>query len=117
MSYFENMSEHGILQMIGESIRGARISQELTMKELAEKSEIGTTSLSRIENGKTNPSLLVLIRIFRALGREKEIINLFPAPSLSPLYLSKLAKSKKEKTPPRRVRKKKIEESEWEWGE
>ena len=91
---------------MGESIRGTRISQELTMKELAEKSEISVISLSRIENGKTNPTLLILIKIFKALGREKEILNLFPPPNLSPLYLSKL--EKKKGTSPRRVKKRKL---------
>ena len=117
MNDLETMSAYKILQVMGESIRGARISQELTMKELAEKSEISATSLSRIENGKTNPTFLVLVRIFKALGREKEMANLFPAPSLSPLYMSKVAKSRKEITPPQRVRKKKIEEGEWSWEE
>lgn len=114
---FKTMNSTKILQVVGESIRGTRISQELTMRELAEKSEISVMSLSRIENGRTNPTLLVLIRIFKALGREKEMANLFPGPSLSPIYLSKLAKNKKKITSPKRVRKKKIEEKEWKWKE
>ena len=112
---FETMSDSKILKVIGESIRGSRISQELTMKELAEQSEISVMSLSRIENGKTNPTLLMLLSIFKALGREKEIANLFPEPSLSPIYLSKMAKKKM--TSPKRVRKKKVKQKEWEWGE
>jgi len=114
---FEAMNTDHILQKMGDSIRGARVSQELTMKDLAEKSEISVTSLSRIENGKTNPTIMILVRIFKALGRQKEIANLFPEPSLSPIYLSKLAKNKKEQTPPQRVRKKKAEEKEWKWEE
>ncbi len=117
MLILETMNTDEILQEMGGSIRGARVSQELTMKELAKKSEISVTSLSRIENGKTNPTILVLVKIFKALGREKEIANLFPAPSLSPIYLSKLAKNKKERTPPQRVKKKKIKEKEWKWEE
>lgn len=74
-------------------------------------------SLSRIETGKTNPTLLVLIRIFKALGREKEITNLFPKPTLSPLYKSKLAKKQRSTEAPQRVRKKKIEDKEWKWEE
>ena len=73
---FEAMNTDHILQKMGDSIRGARVSQELTMKDLAEKSEISVTSLSRIENGKTNPTIMILVRIFKALGREKEIANL-----------------------------------------
>lgn len=114
---FKIMNTDQVLQEMGDSIRGARVSQELTMKDLADKSEISVTSLSRIENGKTNPTIMILIRIFKALGREKEIANLFPEPSLSPIYLSKLAKNKKEQAPPQRVRKKKVEKKEWKWEE
>ncbi len=112
---FKEMSEGEILKHIGESIRGARIASNLTLEELSKKSEINPTTLSKIENGKTNTTILVLFRIFTSLGREKEIENLFPEPSTSPILMSKLEK-KIPKTP-QRVRKGKKSKSEWKWEE
>ena len=108
MKDLNSKSKNEILRSVGESIRGARISQELTMQELAYKSEVSLMNLSRIENGATNPTLLTLIRIFKALGKEKEIMKLFPEPTLSPIYLSRLAKKQKSNKLPQRVRKKKV---------
>jgi transcriptional regulator with XRE-family HTH domain len=113
MQSFKDLSEKDILKHIGESIRGARVASELTLEELSKKSEINKTTLSKIENGKTNTTILVLYRIFLSLNREKEIENLFPKPSTSPLLMSKLEK----KIPklPQRVRKGKKKKSEWKW--
>lgn len=113
MLHLKDMSEGDILRHIGESIRGARIASNLTLDELSKKSEINATTLSKIENGKTNTTILVLFRIFTSLGREKEIESIFPEPSTSPILMSKLEK----KTPkfPQRVRKAKKKKSEWKW--
>lgn len=108
-------SEENILKHIGESIRGARVASHLTLEELSKKSEINPTTLSKIENGKTNTTILVLLRIFTSLGREKEIENLFPEPSTSPILMSKL--EKKIQKLPQRVRKGKKKKSEWKWEE
>ncbi len=115
MQNFKDLSEEDILKHIGESIRGSRVASNLTLEELSKKSEINITTLSKIENGKTNTTILVIFRIFTSLGREKEIENLFPEPSASPILLSKLEK----KVPklPQRVRKGKQKETEWKWKE
>lgn len=115
MQNFKNINEEDILKHIGKSIRGARVASNLTLEELSQKSEINPTTLSKIENGKTNTTILVLLRIFTSLGREKEIENLFPEPSASPILMSRLEK----KTPklPQRVRKGKKKKTEWKWEE
>jgi transcriptional regulator with XRE-family HTH domain len=113
MLSFKDLREEDILKEIGESIRGARIASNLTLEELSKKSEINMTTLSKIENGKTNTTILVLFRIFTSLGREKEIENLFPEPSASPILMSKL--QKKNLKLPQRVRKGKKKKTEWKW--
>lgn len=115
MASFRDLSEEDILKHIGESIRGARVAGNLTLEELSKKSEINITTLSKIENGKTNTTILVLFRIFTSLGREKEIENIFPEPSASPILLSKL--EKKNPKFPQRVRKGKQKKTEWKWEE
>ncbi|MFP5387191.1 MAG: helix-turn-helix domain-containing protein [Bacteriovoracia bacterium] len=115
MQNFKDFSEEDILKHIGESIRGARVASNLTLEELAQKSEVNRTTLSKIENGKMNPTILVLFRIFTSLDREKEIENLFPEPSASPILMSKL--EKRASKLPRRVRKGKQKKTEWKWEE
>ncbi|MCB1583541.1 MAG: helix-turn-helix domain-containing protein [Xanthomonadales bacterium] len=110
---FKSISEEAILKHIGESMRGARVASNLTLEELSKKSEINPTTLSKIENGKTNTTILVLIRIFTSLGREKEIEKLFPEPSASPILMSRY--EKKAPKIPQRVRKGKKKKTEWTW--
>lgn len=50
------------------AIVSARISQNLTQKELAEKTGIAQTEISRIENGTRNPSLKILQRLADGMG-------------------------------------------------
>ncbi|MBO4846961.1 MAG: helix-turn-helix transcriptional regulator [Lachnospiraceae bacterium] len=45
------------------AIIDARISQNMTQKELAEKTGIAQTEISRIENGTRNPSIKLLQRL------------------------------------------------------
>lgn len=53
---------------IGEKLRDARLDQELSLRDLAERAEVSPSLLSKIENGKTNPSVRTLHSIADALG-------------------------------------------------
>lgn len=46
----------------------ARISQNLTQKELAEKTGINQADISKLENGTRNPSLKLLKRLADGMG-------------------------------------------------
>jgi len=46
----------------------ARISQNMTQRELAERTGIAQTEISRIENGTRNPSLRLLQRLADGMG-------------------------------------------------
>lgn len=58
----------GQLKHLGQSIRNHRKAQRITMAVLAEKCEISTESLSKIERGRTNPSFCTLYSLVRELG-------------------------------------------------
>ncbi|RKZ30862.1 hypothetical protein DRQ33_07540 [bacterium] len=55
------------LKILGERIRGFRIGKNMTQAELADKSGLHTVSLSSIERGVANPSILTLRNIAHAL--------------------------------------------------
>ena len=58
--------------MIGELLRKTRQEQNLTQKQLAEKSGISSVSINRIENGNP-PRLSVVEKIFSAMGKRVTI--------------------------------------------
>lgn len=55
------------------AIIDARISQNLTQKQLAEKTGIAQTEISRLENGTRNPSIKLLQRLAEGMGMVLDI--------------------------------------------
>ena len=55
------------LKKVGERIRQARKEKHLSQAELAEKVQISASHMSDLENGKTNISLEIFMRITEAL--------------------------------------------------
>ena len=51
----------------------SRMEQDLTQKELAEKSGVRQSNISRIEKGQAVPSLVTLDKIAKALGKEVQV--------------------------------------------
>lgn len=51
----------------------ARIEQNLTQKELAERTGINQADISKMENGTRNPSLKLLKKLARGLGMQLKI--------------------------------------------
>lgn len=53
---------------LGANIRQLRKGRNLTQEEVAFRAKIDLTYMSGIERGKRNPSLLVIVRIAKALS-------------------------------------------------
>jgi len=62
-----NTKEEKYLRALGLKIQKLREEKELDQKAFAFECEIGRTQLHMIENGKTNPRLLTLIKIANGL--------------------------------------------------
>jgi len=68
-----------ILKAVGKKIKELRESKGLSQVDLVGEIEgnIDTTNISRIESGRTNPTLYTLYRIAKALDVElKDLVNL-----------------------------------------
>lgn len=64
------------LKKLGDKIRKMREEKGIDQKSFAFDCEIGRTQLYMIENGKTNPKLLTLIKIVNGLGIElKDLLD------------------------------------------
>ena len=65
MKTFEkNMKKFDVIR----AIVGARTSQNLTQKELAERTGIDQADISKLENGTRNPSVNLLKRLAEGMG-------------------------------------------------
>lgn len=56
--------------IVGENVRRFRQRADMTQEQLAFAAEIDLTYVGGIERGKRNPSVLVLVRIAKALDTE-----------------------------------------------
>ena len=56
-----------LLVVLGSNIREARLGKGLSQKQFSYATDIEKASLSRIENGKTNPSYITLFKICSTL--------------------------------------------------
>ncbi|WP_291073008.1 helix-turn-helix domain-containing protein [Empedobacter sp. UBA5987] len=63
------MEKEELLKFVGKKIQEIRLSKGLTQVDLVGKikGEIDTTNISRIEAGRTNPTIFTLYRIANAL--------------------------------------------------
>lgn len=59
-------SDEQVSQVVGERVRSVRLALGLTMAQLAESASMSTAMLSRLENGRTSPSLSTLNRLAQA---------------------------------------------------
>ena len=70
--YFGN-SPARYLQPSIRAMIDARIAQNLTQKELAERTGIAQTEISRLENGTRNPSIKLLQRLAEGMGMDLNV--------------------------------------------
>ena len=66
----ENQPEMAIIRAMAD----ARISQNLTQKELAERTGIHQADIRKLENGTRNPSLKLLKRLADGMGMDLKIV-------------------------------------------
>ena len=64
-----SMNKEELLKSVGKRIQDLRVSKGLTQVDLVGKidGDIDTTNISRIESGRTNPTIYTLYRIAKAL--------------------------------------------------
>ena len=69
LSNMSSMEKSDLLKIIGKNIQDLRVSKGLSQVDLVGKIQgnIDTTNISRIESGRTNPTVYTLYRISEAL--------------------------------------------------
>jgi DNA-binding XRE family transcriptional regulator len=62
------MEDKIILDKVSDNIRITRLKQRLSQEKLAEMIDISTKYLNMIENRKANPTIVIVIKICKALN-------------------------------------------------
>ncbi|MBW8359591.1 MAG: helix-turn-helix domain-containing protein [Weeksellaceae bacterium] len=73
------MEKTEILKLVGKRIKEVRLSKEISQVELVGRMQgvIDTTNISRIESGRTNPTVFTLFRIAEALEvNAKDLVDI-----------------------------------------
>ncbi|MDP5170643.1 MAG: helix-turn-helix domain-containing protein [Bacteroidia bacterium] len=65
--------ERKIIAQLGENIRLARLRRKISAELLAERANIGRTTLWSLEKGDANVSLVTLVRVLHSLGMADEL--------------------------------------------
>ena len=60
--------EHELNRLIGQRIRSHRLAQNLTLRQLSDRTDLTTSQLSQVELGKNAASIWALARISNSLG-------------------------------------------------
>ena len=64
----KNMKREDIIRIFAENLRAQRARRQFSQEVLAEKADITPEYLARIEHEKYSPSLVVIVRLAKALG-------------------------------------------------
>lgn len=64
----KNMKREDIIRIFAENLRAERARRQFSQEVLAEKADITPEYLARIEHEKYSPSLVVIVRLAKALG-------------------------------------------------
>ena len=99
-------TDRAINELLGGFIKQSRIRQNKTQSQLARETGIARSTISLFEKGE-NSSLLVFIRLLRALNL-LHLLNEFQLrEQLSPLQLARIEQSKRQRVKPKTRKKKK----------
>jgi DNA-binding XRE family transcriptional regulator len=94
------MSDKAVNSLLGGFVRQSRIRQNKTQQQLAGEAGISRSTLSLFEKGE-NSSLIVFIRLLRALNLLHLLKEFEAREQLSPLQLAKLEHSQRKRVKPK----------------
>lgn len=99
MAKYTPFSDNAVLNEFGKRIAGARLNNNWTQADLANKAGVSKSTVEHIEKGQST-QLLNMIKILRALGHLNQFISIVPELGPSPMEL--LAASRKQQASKRK---------------
>ncbi len=65
--------ERAILELLGEQIKLARLRRRLTAEQLAERANIGRSTLWHVEKGSEHISIGIILKVLSVFGMEEDL--------------------------------------------
>ncbi len=82
------MQVEDLEQALGAQIRALRVARRLTQRELAEQANVSIGALKHLESASAGATITTLVKVLRALGEERWLSTLGPAPeAFNPLQI------------------------------
>lgn len=104
----KDFNEIGMCEELGRRFKYYRVQSGITQEELADKSLVSVSTITRFESGK-DIGLIKLIRLLKGLNLDNNLEVLIPDVTIQPVYVIE---------PKKRARKKNCEHrSDWKWGD
>ena len=86
---FDVITDQSALKELGRRVQIQRLNLNLSQTQVAGKAGVSRRALQHLESGRVC-TLVLLIRVLRALGKMDALDAFLPEPGLSPLQLAKL---------------------------
>ena len=83
------LTNHGLLRLLGERVQRARLNQNMSQRQLAQRAGLSMRTVSLVENGK-GVGLLVFVRVLRALRMLEQLDAFMPPVLVSPIDVARL---------------------------
>ena len=83
------LTDSAILQALGQSLQRMRLNQDVSQKELAQRTGLSRRTVSEVENGRP-ASLKTFVQLLRALERLDVLDGFETSTELSPLQVARL---------------------------
>jgi transcriptional regulator with XRE-family HTH domain len=109
-------SDRAVLVELGERLRAARLTRNLSQQKLAEEAGVGRMTVQRLEEGGSS-SLTSLIRILRALGELDGLARLLPPLGPSPLDEARRQGQRRQRARPARTPPPESRRGPRRWGD
>ena len=82
------MQVENLEQALGAQIRALRVARRLTQRESAEQANVSVGALKHLESASAGATITTLVKVLRALGEERWLGTLGPAPeAFNPLQI------------------------------
>ena len=90
----KKLNKMDVLSDLGHKLKRIRLNENLTQKEVSEKTAIDRATISQIENGK-NTSVIYLLKLLNLYNKLDDFLKIITLPEISPIELYKLEKKKR----------------------
>lgn len=114
MKIDSTLTDEAVLQALGERLEAARLDQNLTQAQLADKAGIAKRTVERLEAGDSATRLPGFLRVCRALGLLERLDALYPEPGVSPMAQLKLRRQRRQRATGARAKRR--APAQWTWG-